>query len=147
MGEPIRHAWRREDGNTLALFPAAVLVMFVLTSMAIDAALTFSAQRHVADLASGIANDAASALADESYFTGGEIAIDPAQAQQRVDAALAHRSDVDRYDVGCSVTVPGGDRVEVTCTGRVRQLVSPMRLLGTSSRDIAATASAVPVRG
>lgn len=147
MGERMRRFWRREDGNTLALFPAAVLVMFVLTSIAIDAALTFSAQRRVADMASGIANDAASALSDESYYTGGEIVIDPVQAQQRAEATLARRGDADRYDVACTVAAPGGDTVEVTCTGRVQQLISPMRFLDVTSRDVAATATAVPARG
>ena len=147
MAEHIRRRWHREDGNTLALFPAAVLVMFVLTSIAVDAAVTFSAQRRVADMASGIANDAASALSDERYFTGGEIVIDPVQAQQRADAALARRGDADRYDVSCAVTTPGGDRVEVTCTGRVQQLISPMRFLGIGSRHLSASAAAVPVAG
>lgn len=137
----------REDGNTLVLFPAAVLVMFVLTSIAIDAAVTFSAQRQVADIASGIANDAASAFSDEAYFVGGQVTIDPARAQQRAAAALARRGDADTHDVACTVTAPGGSRVEVTCTGRVQQLISPMRFLGVGSRDLAATASAVPVEG
>ena len=147
MGEGLRRRLRREDGNTLALFPAAVMVMFVLASMAIDAAMTFSAQRQVADIASGIANDAASAFSDDVYFGGGDIVIDQAQAQARVADALAIRSDADQFDVACDVATPGGDRVRVTCTGRVRQLVSPMRFLGVGSRDLEATATAVPVEG
>ncbi len=142
MGERLRD----QSGNTLALFPAAIMVMFVLASMAIDAALTFSAQRSLTDIAAAAANDAASAVADEAYYLQGQVVLDPAQVQQRVAATLARRTDVDELHAACTASLAdGGTRVVVSCTGRVRQLVSPVRFLGVVSRDIAATATATPV--
>lgn len=137
---------RDEEGNTLVLFPAAVLVMFLLASIAIDAALTFSAQRQLQDIAAAAANDAASAFEDEAYFGSGEIRLDPVLAQQRVDGTLARRSDAGRLDAGCTASVTG-DQVVVGCHGTVQQLISPARFLGIGSRDIAATGSARPVPG
>lgn len=137
---------RGEEGNTLALFPAAVLVMFVLASIAIDAALTFSAQRQLQDIAAAAANDAATAFQDEAYFDSGEIRLDPVRAQQRVDDTLARRSDADRLGAGCTASIADG-QVVVDCRGAVQQLISPARFLGVGSRDIAATGSARPVQG
>ena len=140
--------WHAQDGNTLALFPAAVMVMFVLASLAIDAALTFSAQRALADIAAAAANDAASAFADESFFVHGEVVLDPAQVRERVDQTLARRTDVDELQASCTASLAnGGTQAVVECTGTVRQLVSPARFLGVTSRDIAARATATPVVG
>ena len=144
MGERLRD----QSGNTLALFPAAIMVMFVLASMAVDAALTFSAQRSLADIAAAAANDAASAVADGAYYLEGEVVLDPDQVEQRVAASLDRRTDTDELHAACTSSLTdGGTRVVVACTGRVRQLVSPVRFLGVVSRDIAATATATPVTG
>lgn len=137
-----------QSGNTLALFPAAVMVMFVLASMAIDAALTFSAQRQLADVASAAANDAASAVAERVYDPDDpHVALDPARARARVQATLERRTDVEELDADCADTVVDGDTVTVTCTGTVRQLVSPARFLGVVSRDVTARATARAVPG
>ena len=144
MGERLRD----ESGNTLALFPAAVMVMFVLASMAIDAALTFSAQRALSDIATAAANDAASAFADEVYFVEGVVELDPVQVQDRTDATLANRPDADRLNASCTATLADdATQVVVDCTGRVRQLISPARFLGVMDRDIAARATPRPVAG
>ena len=141
--------WRSQDGNTLALFPAAVMVMFVLASMAIDAALTFSAQRQLADIASAAANDASSAVAESVYFDPDDphYAIDPDQARARAQQTLDRRTDADRLNADCSDVAVSGDTVTVTCTGTVRQLISPARFLGLSSRDLLARATARAVQG
>lgn len=137
---------RAEDGNTLALFPAAVMVMFVLASMAVDAALTFSAQRQLADIAAAAANDAATAFGASAY--GPDPTIDPILAEERMAASVVRRTDADELAASCVVSVaPAGDQVRVSCTGRVRQLISPMRLLGIGSRDLGATATARAVAG
>jgi Flp pilus assembly protein TadG len=140
--------WHDESGNTLALFPAAVMVMFVLASMAIDAALTFSAQRQLADIAAAAANDAASAFSDETYFVEGEVVLDPVRVQDRVAGTLARRSDADELHAACTASLAdGGAQVVVDCSGQVRQLISPVRFLGITSRDIGARATARPVAG
>lgn len=145
----MRRRLRDESGNTLALFPAAVMVMFVLASMAIDAALTFSAQRRLADIASAAANDASSAVAESVYFDPDDprFAIDPAQAATRVQQTLANRPDADELRATCPDVDVSGDTVTVTCTGTVRQLISPARFLGVTDRDIRARATARAVRG
>lgn len=144
----MRDRWRDETGNTLALFPAAVMVMFVLASMAVDAALTFSARQRLADIAAAAANDAASAVADAVYHAEGELVLDPVQAQHRVSETLERRPDSVELHAACTASLAdGGTRVDVACTGRVDQLVSPARFLGVMTRDIAARASARPVAG
>ena len=145
----MRDRLRREDGNTLALVPAAVLVMFVLASMAIDAALTFSAQRRLDDIAAAAANDAVSALDESVYVAAADAgwAVDPVQARERVDAVLARRTDTTELSADCSDLDVAGDTVTVTCTGEVRQLISPARFLGVTSRDLRARATARAVPG
>jgi Flp pilus assembly protein TadG len=138
--------WGAEDGNTLALFPAAVLVMFLLASLAIDAAITFNAQRTLADIAASVANDAASAMSPDDYYTDQQLRIDPAAAAARSDATLARRTDAAAIDAACAVDAVG-TTVVVTCTGQVRQLISPMRYLGVATRDIQARATAIAVQG
>lgn len=137
--------WGAQDGNTLALFPAAVMVMFVLASMAIDAALTFSAQRQLADIAAAAANDAATALGDSPWTGDADVAVDPVEAAERVAAAVGRRTDADELQASCHAEVPpDGSAVTVSCTGQVRQLVSPMRFLGVGTRDLQARATARP---
>lgn len=145
----MRERLRDQSGNTLALFPAAVMVMFVLASMAIDAALTFSAQRSLADIASAAANDASTAVAEAVYFDPDDprFAIDPEQARARVQGTLDRRTDADELAARCDQVEVAGDTVTVTCTGTVRQLISPARFLGVTDRDIRARATAVAVQG
>ena len=145
----MRDRLRDDAGNTLALFPAAVMVMFVLASIAIDAALTFSAQRALADIASAAANDAATAVDESVYFDSDDphFAIDRAQANARVQETLARRTDTDELSAACEVAEIDGATVTVACSGTVRQLVSPARFLGVTDRDIAARATARAVQG
>lgn len=147
MGEACR--LRAEDGNTLALFPAAVLVMFILASMAIDAAVTFSAQRQLSDIAAAAANDAASAALDTTYYGEGRFGVDPAVAGQRVDDTVGRRTDSDRLVASCNVDDISADGLSVTvvCRGTVTQLISPARFLNITSRDIRATATATAQQG
>lgn len=147
MGEA---CWlRAEDGNTLALFPAAVLVMFILASMAIDAAVTFSAQRQLSDIAAAAANDAASAALDTTYYGEGRFGVDRAVAGQRVDDTVGRRTDSDRLAASCIVDDISADGLSVTvvCRGTVTQLISPARFLNITSRDIRATATATAQQG
>ena len=93
----------------LALVPAAVLVVVLLTSLAVDAAATFIAQRELADACLGAANDAATiGLSERSiYGEGTDLVIDPAAARVIVVARVrelavrwGHEVEVDITPVG-----------------------------------------------
>ena len=103
---------RDEGGSTLLLVPSAVLVVFLLTSLAVDAAATFLAQRELADACASAANDAATAALDPGllYGAGGppvqEVDLERtvAIARSRV-APLEARWD-DQVDVGATTDGP-----------------------------------------
>ena len=59
-----------QRGSTLLLVPSAVLVLFLLTALTVDAAATFLAQRELADACAGAANDAATVALDPSRLYG-----------------------------------------------------------------------------
>lgn len=72
------------------LMPAAVLVVVVLGAFAVDAALAFLAQREVANLSAGIANDVAGAAVDDrAFYSHGVVRLDPARAWTVVERSLA----------------------------------------------------------
>ena len=76
------------------LMPAAVLVMMVLGSIAVDSARLLLAQRELADAAAAAANDAvAAALSDDAFYrSGGRLEVDPSRAARTVDAAVMARA-------------------------------------------------------
>ncbi len=59
-----------DGGSTLLLLPSAVLVLFLLTALAVDGAATFLAQRQLADVCAGAANDAAGVALDVDQLYG-----------------------------------------------------------------------------
>ena len=75
-----------EGGSTLLLVPSAVLVLFLLTALAVDAAASFLAQRELADACAAAANDAAAVALDPGrlYGVGG-----PATQHVDLDRAVA----------------------------------------------------------
>jgi Flp pilus assembly protein TadG len=140
--------WAREDGNTLVLFPAAILIMFVLAAIAVDAAVTLNARREVADIAATAANDAVTALAAEAFYGEGTIEFDLDLAAQRVAAVVGARGD-DRGQGGLTVTcappapVPGDPlALRVVCRGTVDLVVSRVGWLGLVDREVSAAATA-----
>ena len=109
-----------EDGNTLVLMPAAVLILLVLAAIAFDAAVVHLQQRRLADLAASLANDAVTALdLDAVYELEHGPAADPDRAQGLAAARrAAFARDDTLQDVACAPAV-AGDEVTVTCRGRV----------------------------
>lgn len=109
-----------EDGNTLVLMPAAVLILLVLASLAFDAAVVHLQQRRLSDLAASLANDAVAGLAVSSvYDLAAGPAVDPARASDLAAARLAAFAHDDTLqDVRC-VPEATGDAVTVICEGRV----------------------------
>lgn len=121
--------WRAEQGNTFVLFPAAILVVLALGSLALDAATVFLGQRRLADLAAAVANDAVAGVSEESFYAGDsdQLRIDPARANLRA-AQLVEAQPEDRALLApsCLLTlVEGGQGVRVECTATVRPIIAP----------------------
>jgi hypothetical protein len=110
-----------DRGSALLLMPAAVLVVIVLASIAVDMALVHLRQRQALDLAASAANDAVSAGTDPVLVRRGETGLDPAAARRRVERAVAV-SDLAGDLAGPPVLHVGDDRVEVELTVRADHL-------------------------
>lgn len=136
---------RPESGSTLLLVPSAMLLLFLLTVLVVDSASTFLAQRQLADVCSGAANDAATAALDPAVLFGvgtlpmavDPMAVDPnlalavartrsaplaAQWGHPVDAVVATEGPVIRLQLQASAPLPIGARgrreVAITATCR-----------------------------
>jgi hypothetical protein len=71
------------------LMPAAVLVVVVLGAIAVDSAVTFTAQRELVSAAQAAANDAVAYGIDENAFRAGNgYVLDPARVERAVVRAL-----------------------------------------------------------
>jgi hypothetical protein len=117
----------REGGNTLVLFPAAVLIVLGLGALALDSATLFLGQRRLADLAAAIANDAAAGIDLASFYDPDEeFRLDAARAATR-SAQLVRGRPLDRSfeAVRCEVATVGLEAT-VTCSAEVRPLFAPV---------------------
>jgi len=138
----------RQRGSALLLMPAAVLVMVVLGAFAVDAALVFLAEREVANLAAGVANDIAGAALDREAFyeSGGEqreVVIDRSQADKVLALSLAaYRPDY-LLGVGAeALAFPADDQVSVTVAASVEYVFSAALPGAADSAAVSATATA-----
>lgn len=137
----------RERGSVLALMPVAVLVFIVLGSLAVDASLAFLGEREVSNLASAVANDAATQGIDVvRYYGTGELVIDPVRVREVADAAIA-RSGLDHLEGLTIDTDVVGDSVVVRVRAQVRSLFSRALPGGLELREVAASARATAERG
>jgi hypothetical protein len=120
-----------ETGSILALVPAAVLVLLLLTALVLDAAATFLAQQELADACAAAANDAGTVgLTDDSLYAGDGAAL-------VIDLDVATRLAADRVrDLG----VRWGHVVEVDVTNGSDRSVLHLRLRGTAPLPIGAGA-------
>lgn len=111
-----------ERGSVLMLMPAAVLIVILLGSIAVDFAIAFLGEREALSLASAAANDAATAALDQEEFRAtGAFTLDHGRARRVVEATLAASSS-ELHDVAVEVTFPvvdGTEGVRVTITGTV----------------------------
>ena len=109
MGAPRR---RDDRASVLLLVPAALLIVLVMASIAVDMSLVHLRRRQAYDLAAGAANDAVTAAADEGSLRAGGYRVDPDRAQQVVERIVA-ASDL-APDVAAPPTVRvTGDSVAV----------------------------------
>jgi hypothetical protein len=138
----------RERGSALLLMPAAVLVMVVLGAFAVDAAVVFLAEREVANLAAGIANDIAGAALDREDFyegSGGgrDVRIDPDRAREVLELSLgAYRPDHLRDVRPLALSYPAADEVAVRIGASVDYVFSSALPSAADGADVNATATA-----
>ncbi len=125
---------REAAGNTLVLFPAAVLIVLGLGAVALDTATVFLGQRRLVDVASAVANDAIAAVDVDAFFAqDGPVAavpLDRGRAERRRDQIVARQSlDRSLSQLTCTIdalaTGPPA-RAEVTCTATVRPILAPL---------------------
>lgn len=131
-----------QAGNTLVLFPVALLIVLGLGAAAIDGATLFLGQRRLTDLATAVANDAVAGIDLAAFYLGdGELRLDPARVRRRADGLVA-ATDTDRGLVGprCDVEV-AGTRARVVCEAHVRPILAPLWAIGERHR-ITATETA-----
>jgi len=72
----------QQRGSALLLFPAAVLIVIVLSAITVDASIAFLAQRELANATAAAANDAATeALDGRAFYRGDRIELDPSAVE------------------------------------------------------------------
>ena len=122
------------------LLPAAVLVVFLLGAISVDAAVRFQAQREAVAYAQSIAHDAVSAVSGRSLRSGQHIDLAPLDR-----AEVARRIAIDvraRRLRGHVEWRLDGDTVTVVVTRRAELVFSPAVPGGRSSAEVVGTASA-----
>lgn len=142
---PLHHSCRcrqaRDRGSALMLMPAAVLVLFLLASLAVDSALVWTAQRELANRAAAAASDiAATAIDDDRFYRSGDVRLDLAEA----DAILSEYLDAEAGGLLHSISVTelrlGGATVRLSLMGRADALFAPAFSGLRDSRSVHATA-------
>jgi hypothetical protein len=122
------------------LLPVAVLVVFLLGAISVDAAVRFQAQREAVADAQSIAHDAVSAVA------GGSLREGEAADQAPLDRAeVGRRIAIDVRARRLTGHVEGrldGTTVTVVVTRRAELVFSPAVPGGRSTADVVGTASA-----
>ena len=141
---------RTQSGSALMLVPAAVLVLVILGAIAVDFSVAFLGQRELTSAAAAAANDAATAISEETFYgergdrAAGSIRIDEGRARRVVDQALAARAPRGVEVIDRTVE-PSGGQVCVVLSGRVDYVFAravPGMAHGTTVRG-PATATAV----
>jgi type II secretory pathway pseudopilin PulG len=87
MRTPRTH--RPDSGTVLLMFPAAVLIMFLLGAIVVDVALTQVRARELEAVAASAANDALAALDIAALRSGDGIVITEADARIYADESVA----------------------------------------------------------
>jgi hypothetical protein len=139
---------REERGSVLALMPVAALIFLVLGSIAVDAAIAYMGEREVGNLASAVANDAATQGIDVAhYYATGELVILPERVQAVADAARARNDGGHLEGLEIDTQVVGAGRVLVRVHATVRSLFARALPNGLEERDVDASAEATAQRG
>jgi Flp pilus assembly protein TadG len=83
---------RGERGTTLLLFPAAVLVVMLLSAIAVDMTQLHTAQVDLDDAVHAAADDGAAMIDIDLLRSTGQVAIDLDEARRTIDADLGDAS-------------------------------------------------------
>jgi hypothetical protein len=113
---------RSERGSTLLLFPAAVLVVMLLSAIAVDMTQLHTAQVDLDDAVHMAADDGAAMIDIDLLRSSGQVAIDLDAARRTIVVDLG---DAPLTGAPGTVAVSAGPRVgtlRVTATRRVRRL-------------------------
>lgn len=129
----------RQRGAVLMLMPVGVLVVLVLGSLAVDLGLVHLRQLELDDLAAAAANDAASALAADTLYTTGTVALAPDAARAAAAATVAAR---DLEGVRLQAVTIDGDRVRVVLSLHVEYLLAPVMPGAPGGRTLQADSDA-----
>ena len=135
-----------EVGNTLVLFPVAVLIVFGLGALAIDSATVFLAQRRLADLSAAIANDAVAGIDIASFYAAdGTVELAGDRGSARAAQLVSGQSQDRAFEaVACTVDAVG-NRATAVCTGQVRPILATFLPTG-GNRQLTATETAIGVQ-
>ena len=113
-----RRAGGGDRGSTLLLVPAGFLVVLILASIAVDMSLVHLRQRQAVGVASGAANDAVTAAADQAGLRGGSgLGLSQSDAEAVVEDVVS-ASDLAPDVVGPPVVRVTADSVQVELTVR-----------------------------
>jgi len=126
------------------LFPAAILILFLLGSIAVDAAVLHLRQRELVTAAQGAAQDAATYAVDEAALRRGEWRLDPARAERAATDALEVAGTATSLE-GPPLVIVDGDRVTVVLRARAEVVFGTLGG-GDPSEPITARASAAATR-
>jgi hypothetical protein len=133
-------------GSVLMLMPAAVLIVLLLGSLAVDFAIAFLAEREVVDAASAAANDAATFGLDENQLRqSGALVLDRGRAEEAVRQSIVSRGSalLDRADVSVDVTAAS---VRVRISSRAQYLFARVIPGAPDGIAVSAIAAAGPQR-
>jgi len=131
------------------LMPAAILIVILLGSIAVDFSIAFLGEREAASLASAAANDAATAIDEEVFRADGRLELDVRRARQVAGATIRGSStEIDGLDFNVARTqVDGEDAITVTVWGTVDYLFADAIPGAPDRTAVRATATAVARSG
>ena len=131
LGAP--HLRGRSRGTVLMLMPAALLIVLILGSIAVDFAVVQMRQRELYNIADAAANDACTYGIDLVYLRAtGEVLLDPALVERSVGLTLAaHHLDPD----GVMIDVENGITVHIEFIRNVPYILG-RSLPGADSVDV-----------
>jgi hypothetical protein len=132
---------RGDRASVLLLVPAAVLIVLVMASIAIDMALVQLRHRQAYDLAAGAANDAATAAADQGALRAGSYRLDPEAARRVVERVVA-ASELAPEMAGAPAVRVTREGVEVEVALRADYIFAGVVPGAPDGRTVRATATA-----
>ena len=152
-GRPVGR-WRQEHGNTLLLFPTAILIILGMGAVALDSATVFLGQRRLVDIAAAVANDAIAAVDVDAFFAqdaeGAAVPLSRARAEARRDQIVARQvEDRSLSELTCRLEVLATGppaRAEVVCEATVRPILAPVWPGAPLERQVRAREVAVGVQ-